>query len=147
MIRAATPADLPELVAMVQALAAHHGDTSQISEAALARDLFAPQPWLQALVAEGSKRLIGYAALTQLTRLQYGQRGFDIHHLFVVADHRGRGLGKALITAILDHARAQGCSYITVSALEGNLPARAFYAAQGFQDAPVKGLRYAKVIA
>ena len=113
MIRAATPADLPELVAMVQALAAHHGDTSQISEAALARDLFAPQPWLQALVAEGSKRLIGYAALTQLTRLQYGQRGFDIHHLFVVADHRGRGLGKPLITSILEHARAQGCSYIT----------------------------------
>ena len=132
---------------MVQALAAHHGDASQITEAALARDLFAPQPWLQALVVEGPTHLMGYAALTQLARLQYGQRGFDIHHLFVVADHRGRGLGKALITAILDHARAQACSYVTVSALQGNLPARAFYAAQGFQDAPVKGLRFAKVIA
>ena len=146
MIRPARPADLPQLVAMVQALAAHHGDGAEISEATLAGDLFGPRPWIQALVAEGPGHLTGYAALTQLARLQYGQRGLDIHHLFVVADHRGKGLGKALIAAVLDHARAQGCTYVTVSALDSNTAARAFYAAQGFHDAPVTGVRFARLI-
>ena len=147
MIRPAIPADLPQLVAMVRALAAHHGDDAQITEATLARDLFGPQPWIQVLVAEGETHLTGYAALTQLARLQHGQRGLDIHHLFVVADQRGTGLGKALIAAVLDHARAQDCAYVTVSALEANTAARAFYARQGFHDAPVKGVRFARLIA
>ncbi|MDZ4312404.1 MAG: GNAT family N-acetyltransferase [Cypionkella sp.] len=143
MIRPATPADLSQLCKMVHALAAYHGDTATATVANLQRDLFGPSPWLHALVFQGPRRLQGYAALTQLARVQFGQRGMDLHHLYVCTDARGDGIGKALLAASLDYARSKTASYVTVSTLPGNAIAQAFYLAQGFQPAPVAGLRYA----
>lgn len=143
MIRPAAPTDLLQLCKMVHALAAHHGDTATATVANLKRDLFGPAPWLHALVFEDRRRLLGYAALTQLARVQYGQRGMDLHHLYVRSDARGDGIGKALLAASLDYARSKMASYVTVSALPGNDIAQAFYLAQGFHPAPVTGLRYA----
>ncbi|MGV8952929.1 MAG: GNAT family N-acetyltransferase [Cypionkella sp.] len=143
MIRPATPADLPHLVVLIRALAAHHADDATVTETSLARDLFGPHPWLHMLVASDDAKLTGYVALTQLARLQWGQRGIDIHHLYVSEGHRGAGLGAGLVAAAIDFARAQDCSYITVSALETNTEAQAFYAKHGFTDAPVQGRRFA----
>jgi GNAT superfamily N-acetyltransferase len=67
----------------------------------------------------------------------------DLHHLYVCTDMRGDGVGKALLAASLDYARSKSASYVTVSTLPGNAIAKAFYLAQGFQPAPVSGLRYA----
>lgn len=143
MIRPATPADLPQVCKMVHALAEYHGDTATATVAQLQRDLFGAAPWLHALVYQADRRLLGYAALTQLARVQHGQRGMDLHHLFVREDARGDGIGKALLAASLDYARSKTASYVTVSALPGNDIAQAFYLAQGFHPAPVTGLRYA----
>jgi GNAT superfamily N-acetyltransferase len=143
MIRATQAPDLPQLVALIRALAAHHDDAAMVSEASLSRDLFAPHPWMQILVAETGGALTGYLALTQLARLQWGQRGMDIHHLYVAKPHRGKGLGAALIAAAIEVARAQDCSYLTVSALDSNPEALAFYPKQGFHAAPTKGHRFA----
>lgn len=143
MIRPVIRADLAKLCEMVHALAAYHGDSAQASVASLQRDLFGTAPWLHALVFEDRRGLQGYAALTQLSRLQYGQRGMDLHHLYVCPDARGDGIGKALLAASLDFARSKKASYLTVSALPGNDIAQAFYLAQGFHPAPVSGLRYA----
>jgi GNAT superfamily N-acetyltransferase len=142
MIRKAEPRDLPQLCAMIAGLAAHHGDTSSVTEADLGRDLFGPAPWLHIMVDEDSD-LRGYSALTQLARLQYGQRGMDLHHLYVCAEHRSAGLGKALLQASVEFARAAGCSYLTVSALADDAAAQAFYLKQGFSLAPVSGVRFA----
>jgi GNAT superfamily N-acetyltransferase len=142
MIRPAEPRDLAQLVAMIEGLAAHHGDASSVTEADLARDLFGPAPWLHILVDE-ERDLRGYAALTQLARLQYGQRGMDLHHLYVCTEARGAGLGKALLAASVDFARSQGCRYMTVSALPDNTAAQAFYGRNGFHLAPVSGVRFA----
>lgn len=142
MIRPAQPIDLPQLCAMIHALAAHHGDASSMTEADLARDLFGPAPWFHILV-EDTAGLRGYAALTQLARLQYGQRGMDLHHLYVCTERRSAGLGKALLRASAAFARSAGCSYLTVSALADNAPAQAFYLKQGFSLAPVSGVRFA----
>lgn len=143
MIRPATPADLPQLCKMVHALAEYHGDTATATVAQLQRDLFGAAPWLHALVFQAGRRLLGYAALTQLARVQYGQRGMDLHHLYVCSDARGDGIGKALLAASLEYARSKTASYVTVSTLPGNDIAKAFYLAQGFEPAPVSGLRYA----
>ncbi|MES2434781.1 MAG: GNAT family N-acetyltransferase [Pseudomonadota bacterium] len=143
MIRAATQADLPQLCKMVHALAAYHGDTATATVANLHRDLFGSAPWLHALVYAERSGLLGYAALTQLARVQYGQRGMDLHHLYVCPDYRGDGIGKALLAASLNYARSQNASYVTVSTLPGNTIAQAFYLAQGFHPTPVSGLRYA----
>jgi ribosomal protein S18 acetylase RimI-like enzyme len=142
MIRAAAPYDVPQLLGLIHGLAAHHGDASSVTETDLVRDLFGPIPWLHILV-EDAGTLRGYAALTQLARLQYGQRGMDLHHLYVRTDSRSAGLGKALLHASVNFARALHCSYLTVSALSDNVEAQAFYRKQGFTLAPVSGVRFA----
>lgn len=143
MIRPAAAADLPQLVGMIRALAAHHDDAATVSEADLSRDLFSAQPWMQMLVAESGGTLTGYLALTQLVRLQWGQRGMDIHHLYVSESQRGSGLGARLIAAAIATARAQDCSYLTVTALDTNPQAQAFYLKRGFSPAPARGQRFA----
>ncbi|WP_395006702.1 GNAT family N-acetyltransferase [Cypionkella sp.] len=143
MIRAATLADLPQLVALITGLAAHHSDAATVTQATVARDVFGPHPCLQILVAEAADGLQAYAALTQLARLQWGQRGMDLHHLYVAENARGTGLGTRLIQAVTDLARAQGCSYLTVSALASNPRAQDFYTKRGFRSAPVSGQRFA----
>lgn len=145
MIRPARPHDLPDLVRLVQALAAHHDDAATVSETSLRRDLFDANPWLQCLVADADG-LQGYIALTQLARLQWGQRGMDIHHLFIAEPFRGVGLGSELVNAAAVLAQRLECSYLTVSALDTNVAAQAFYAKSGFSQAPVHGVRFARLL-
>ncbi len=100
VIRNAKPRDLPELNAMIAALAAHHGDAAAITPDKLERDLFGPLPWITALVADsGEDGLIGYAILVPLYRAQEGKRGMDLHHLFVRDGQRGNGIGHHLVAA------------------------------------------------
>lgn len=142
IIRPACAADLPRLLPMVHALAQHHGDTPTATEATLSRDLFSPQSWAVALVAEGQSGLQGYAALTRGVQLQAGGRRMDLHHLFVQVESRGKGLGKALVQAALDMARTEGCAYLTVGTAPQNAEAAQFYPALGFVSYTPEGQRF-----
>jgi ribosomal protein S18 acetylase RimI-like enzyme len=52
--------------------------------------------------------------------------------LYVQPQHRGRGLGKALMTATLETARAQGADYMEIATSEDDVAARALYEKFGF---------------
>ena len=142
-IRPITPADLPQVLAMVQGLARHHGDTPDASIASLTRDFFGPVPWAQALVAGEGEQLCGYVMMLPLMRAHLGERGMDLHHVFVREDRRSKGHGTALIRAARAHAVAQGCVYMTVSTQEENAEARDFYIHHGFNPAPPSPWRFA----
>lgn len=58
----------------------------------------------------------------------------NVHDLAVLASHRGRGVGRALLAAVEERARARGCCKITLEVLEGNTRARALYASCGLVD-------------
>jgi GNAT superfamily N-acetyltransferase len=142
-IRPVTPADLPQLLLLLQALAKHHGDQAEASLDSLRRDLFGPVPWAQGLIAHEGGVLQAYALLLPLMRAQLGQRGMDLHHLFVAESARGSGLGTAMIRAVRAHVLGQGCSYLTVSTTEENAEARDFYIHHGFSAAPPSPWRFA----
>jgi ribosomal protein S18 acetylase RimI-like enzyme len=55
-----------------------------------------------------------------------------VAELYVQPEHRGRGLGRALMTATLDAARAEGADFIEVSTSEDDAGARALYESFGF---------------
>lgn len=142
-IRAAVPGDIAGILPLIEALARHHGDTPRVTAASLFRDLFGQPVWMQALVAQRDDEILGYCTLLPLARLHLGQRGMDLHHLFVRADARGAGVGRALTGAALDLARALGCSYLTVSTHPDNQAAKAYYLGSGFFPAPPAPDRFA----
>src|SRR4051794_36965854 len=124
--------------------ASSHGTTgtSRASSAGLERDLFGPAPWVTALVAEQGTSLLGYAILCRMYRDHSGERGVDLHHLFVVERARNSGVGGRLVEAALDEARLWGCTFLNVGTRPENLGAQRFYEKLGFERAPQGGPRF-----
>jgi GNAT superfamily N-acetyltransferase len=56
----------------------------------------------------------------------------NIHDIVVHPDHRGSGVGQALLGAAQDLARARGCCKLTLEVLSGNTRAARSYAHFGF---------------
>lgn len=137
-IRPIIETDIPDVVRMVHALAAHHGDTGYLTEADLRRDALGPHPWLHMLVAQGK----GYCALYRQGQVQFGVRGLEVHHLYVEPVARGSGLGRALMDAARIHAQSLGCRYLTVGTHVDNIAAQAMYHAIGFDRMDAAGPRF-----
>lgn len=66
-----------------------------------------------------------------------------LHHLYVVPQFRGSGLGTRLTLAMRDMAAALGCTYLSVNAEPDNKSAQQFYQSLGMRPSPVTGLRFA----
>jgi len=58
----------------------------------------------------------------------------NIHDLAVLPSQRGRGVGRALLAAAEDKARANGCCKLTLEVLDDNVGARRLYEQFGFGD-------------
>ncbi|MEY2853371.1 MAG: hypothetical protein RL030_503 [Pseudomonadota bacterium] len=58
----------------------------------------------------------------------------NIHDLAVRPGHRGKGVGRALLTAAEAIARQRGCCKLTLEVQEDNLPALQLYGRFGFGD-------------
>jgi len=58
----------------------------------------------------------------------------NVHDLAVLPAWRGKGVGRALLTAVEDRARSEGCCKLTLEVQEDNLRARGLYKSFGFGD-------------
>ena len=141
-IRPVAARDLRALADLVNSLARHHGDTARVTQSGLARDCLGQAPWLQVLVAEHHGGLVGYAALCPRARMQFGQRGMELHHLFVHRPLRGKGVGRALLSAAADLSRLLEADFLTVAAEVDNAQAQAFYEGAGFVGADSNAARF-----
>ena len=63
-----------------------------------------------------------------------GKPLINIHDLAVLAEHRGRGIGTALLEAINDRARSLGCGKVTLEVRAENRDAQRLYERTGFGD-------------
>ena len=141
-IRPVEARDLRALADLVGSLARHHGDVARVTQAGLARDCLGQAPWLQVLVAEHHGGLVGYAALCPRARMQFGERGMDLHHLFVHRPLRGQGVGQTLVEAAVTLSRRLGASFLTVAAEPGNEKAQDFYETAGFARRDAQAARF-----
>jgi GNAT superfamily N-acetyltransferase len=57
--------------------------------------------------------------------------------VYVVPEHRRRGIGRALLNAALEWGRGEGCDEAELDVLVAN-PARALYEGAGFRDFEMK---------
>lgn len=80
------------------------------------------------LVAEAEGKVVGYAVA-----LEAADEG-EILNLAVAEDGRRRGLGRALVEAIVDALTERGVQKVYLEVRESNAPARALYARFGFKE-------------
>lgn len=58
----------------------------------------------------------------------------EVTDIGVPPAHRGRGIGRALLGALLYELRARGCAAVHLEVRESNAPARALYRSLGFRE-------------
>lgn len=80
-----------------------------------------------ALVAQIDGRLIGFAIM------KFGTLSAHLHLMAVLPEHRRSGIGRQLLGWLTQSARTAGITRIRLEVREGNAPARAFYAALGYE--------------
>jgi RimJ/RimL family protein N-acetyltransferase len=80
--------------------------------------------------------VVGWCDVSRHERPAYAHSG--MLGMGVVAEHRGKGIGAALMQATLERARALGFERIELTVYEGNERARALYARFGFVDEGLK---------
>jgi len=63
----------------------------------------------------------------------------NIHDLAVLPERRGQGIGRALLGAVEEAARSEGCCKLTLEVLDSNDRARGLYTSFGFDDYALQG--------
>lgn len=122
-LRAAVPEDLDALVRLERAAQISPWTAGMLAPYLTGGDAFMT---VALLSCRGCDRLVGYGL---------GQRlldGLDILNLAVLPAFRGRGIGRALLTRLLDDAERHGLCRVTLEVRVSNRPARRLYERCGF---------------
>lgn len=88
------------------------------------------------LLAETGEGFAGFASYGQF-RAGPGYAHTMEHTIHLVPSARGRGIGRALMTALEDHARAGGAHSIFAGVSSGNPAGRDFHARLGYTEVAV----------
>ncbi len=133
MIRPATPADVPTVARLIRALAEYErlSHAVTLDEAQLRDHLFGPRPYAEAILAEEAGASVGYALFFPSYSTFRSQPGIYLEDLFVLPEYRGKGHGKALLTAVAKAAVERGCGRLEWAVLDWNEPAIRFYRSLG----------------
>lgn len=133
VLRAASPGDEAGLLAAIQALADYEREPDAVENSAadLTSSLFGPDPKVFAHVVEREERIVGIAIWFLTYSTWTGRHGIWLEDLFVDADQRGRGYGKALIASLGAVALQRGYSRVEWTVLDWNAPSIAFYRSLG----------------
>jgi len=132
-IRAAREDDTPLIFDLVRELAAYEklADIVDATPAAIAGALFCKEPRLFCDIAEWNGKAAGFAVWFLNYSTFRGRHGIYLEDLFVRPAFRGRGLGKALMTALAKRCVAQGLARFEWAVLDWNAPSIAFYKSIG----------------
>src|SRR5262249_34984941 len=144
MIRPATPADVPTILALIRELADYEKllHACVATEAKLHASLFGTDRAAEALVAEiddapsqttgpATKRIVGYAIYFKNFSTFLAQPGIYLEDLYVQPPHRGKGLGKALLRRLAQIAVERNYGRVEWCVLDWNAPSIAFYKSLG----------------
>ena len=128
-IRVARPEDAAAIHRLVLELASYEKLSHEVVSTAdqLRRALDGPNPTIEVLLAETSHEAIGFALFFETFSTFVGRPGLYLEDLFVLPDHRRRGVGMALLQELLRIARERDYGRVEWSVLDWNEPALQFY--------------------
>jgi GNAT superfamily N-acetyltransferase len=93
--------------------------------------LFGARPFALAFMAEVDSEPVGFALAFPTFSTFRGQPGLYLEDLYVKPEHRGKGIGKALLATLAKLARDRGFGRLEWSVLNWNEPSIGFYRSLG----------------
>jgi GNAT superfamily N-acetyltransferase len=135
VLRDAVPGDEALAVRFVRALADYEKllDQARGTEADFHRALFGTPPRAWALFAEIAGRTVGFAIWFYNFSTFAARPGRYVEDVFVVPEHRGRGIGRSIFRHLARRALDDGCARMEWRVLDWNAPAIGFYRSIGAQ--------------
>src|SRR5262245_2483388 len=132
-LRPATPADVDTIFSLIRGLAEYERLTHEVTGTAdrLREHLFGPRPCAEVILADVDARSVGFALFFHTYSTFLTAPGLYLEDLFVEPNHRGRGIGTALLRRVAAVALERGCGRLEWAVLEWNTPAIDFYVQRG----------------
>jgi GNAT superfamily N-acetyltransferase len=132
-IAQAAPADVPVLLQLIRGLAEYENLSHEVSatEDGLHAALFGARPVAEAILARVAGTAVGFAVFFHNFSTFVGRPGIYLEDLFVLPEHRGKGIGKALLLHVAALANERGCGRFEWAVLDWNKPAIEFYRGLG----------------
>lgn len=133
VIRKAAPGDAGLVWFFVDALADYEKLRHEMlaTEEDLDRALFGPRPYAEAVIAERGGVPLGFALYFYIFSTFKGRPGLYLEDLFVLPEHRGTGIGRALLAHLAHIAVENDCSRFEWTVLDWNEPSIRFYEGLG----------------
>jgi GNAT superfamily N-acetyltransferase len=133
VIRSATPADVPAILALIRDLAEYERAIDEVRAAPeqLHDALFGPQPAVFCDVADEDGQIVGFALWFLSFSTWLGRHGIYLEDLYVRPDRRGAGIGRELLAGLARRCVECGYGRLEWSVLDWNEPALGFYRALG----------------
>ncbi|TWJ30527.1 ribosomal protein S18 acetylase RimI-like enzyme [Micromonospora sagamiensis] len=135
VFRTAVRADLPAVVALLADDVLGRGREAAVVDEAYERafaDIEA-DPRNQLVVGEQDGEVVGCLQITYIPGLgRHGAERSLIEAVRVRSDHRGTGVGRAMVTWAVDQARERGCGLVQLTTDKRRADAQRFYRGLGF---------------
>jgi GNAT superfamily N-acetyltransferase len=84
-----------------------------------------------ARLVDQARTAVGFAVFFHNFSTFVGRPGIYLEDLFVLPEHRGKGIGKALLLYVAELANERGCGRLEWAVLDWNKPAIEFYRGLG----------------
>jgi GNAT superfamily N-acetyltransferase len=125
----ATVSDVPTILGFIRGLAKYEQLSHEVeaTEELLNENLFGPRPAAEAILARFDNTAVGFALYFTTYSTFTGRPGIWLEDLFVLPDYRHRGVGRALLRAVVKIAVERKCGRLEWSVLDWNEPALRVY--------------------
>jgi GNAT superfamily N-acetyltransferase len=128
-IRTATERDAALILDMIRALAEYEKLSHAVTatEGTIRESLFGARPDAEVIIASVAGQPAGFALFFHNYSTFLAQKGLYLEDLFVKPEHRGAGVGRALLEHLARIAVDRNCGRFEWSVLDWNEPAIGFY--------------------
>ena len=131
--RSGVPEDAPLILSFIRSLAKYERLAHEVeaTEDGLRETLFGPRPYAEVVFALEDGVEVGFALFFHNYSTFLACPGLYLEDLFVLPEHRGRGIGKGLLKRLAQIALERGCGRFEWWVLDWNEPSIEFYRRQG----------------
>jgi len=132
-IAAASESDVPLILSFIRKLAEYEKLSDQVvaTEADIHAQVFGPNPVAEVLLAYWDEEPVGFALYFRNFSTFLGKTGIYLEDLFVDPEHRGKGIGKALLIRLAKITVERGYGRLQWAVLDWNAPSIEFYRSLG----------------